>query len=97
MVATSRNFLNLVLVAANFGYEFTSNPRSGGVSEVTLADQIHLGSGFILFPAKRLQFMSEYTGLVFTGAGDTGYHFRGAQSRRWRLGRAVLYSAAVSD
>ena len=68
MVATSHNFLNLILVAANFGYEFTANPRSGGISEVTLADQIHLDSGFILFPAKRLQFMSEYNGLVFTGA-----------------------------
>ena len=79
LVATSRNFLNLVLVAANFGYEFTSNPRSGGVSEVTLADQIHLGSGFILFPAKRLQFMSEYTGLVFTGAATPDSTF-GARS-----------------
>jgi hypothetical protein len=75
MVATSRNFLNLVLVAANFGYEFTSNPRSGGASEVTLADQIHLGSGFILFPAKRLQFMSEYNGLVFAGAATPNTTF----------------------
>lgn len=75
MVATSRNFLNLVVLAANFGYEFTSNPRSGGVSEVTLADQVHLGSGFILFPAKRLQFMSEYNGLVFTGAATPNTTF----------------------
>lgn len=75
MVAGSRNFLNLVLVAANFGYELTSNPRSGGVSEVTLADQIHLGGGFILFPAKRLQFMSEYNGLVFTGAATPNTTF----------------------
>jgi hypothetical protein len=67
-VAASRNFLNLILVAGNFGYEFTSNPRSGGISEVILADQTHVGGGFILFPAKRLQFMSEYNGLVFTGA-----------------------------
>ena len=51
MVASSRNFLNLVLVAANFGYEFTSNPRSGGVSEVTLADQIHMwAAALFCFP-----------------------------------------------
>ena len=59
----------------NFGYEFTRNPRSGGVSDVTLADQIHLGSGFILFPAKRLQFMNEYNGLVFAGAATPNTTF----------------------
>jgi len=75
MVAASRNFLNLVLVAGDFGYEFTTNPRSGGVNEATLPDQIHMGGGFILFPAKRLQFMSEYNGLVFTGAATPNTTF----------------------
>lgn len=96
-VATSRNFLNLVLVAANFGYEFTSNPRSGGVSDLTLADQIHLGSGFILFPAKRLQFMSEYTGLVFTGAAtpDTTFGARNPVDGVWGVRFYILPQLAI--
>jgi hypothetical protein len=96
-VAASRNFLNLVLVAANFGYQFTSNPRSGGVSEVTLADQIHLGSGFILFPAKRLQFMSEYTGLVFTGAAtpDTTFGTRNPVDGVWGARFYILPQLAI--
>ena len=96
-VATSRNFLNLVLVAANFGYEFTSNPRSGGVSEVTLADQIHLGSGFILFPAKRLQFMSEYTGLVFRGAAtpDTTFGARNPVDGVWGVRFYIVPQLAI--
>lgn len=98
MVATSRNFLNLVLVAANFGYEFTSNPRSGGVSELTLADQIHMGTGFILFPAKRLQFMSEYNGLVFTGAAtpDTTFGARNPVDGIWGVRFYILPQLAVS-
>jgi hypothetical protein len=96
-VATSRNFLNLILVAANFGYEFTSNPRSGGVSEVTLADQIHLGGGFILFPAKRLQFMSEYTGLVFTGAAtpDTTFGASNPVDGVWGVRFYILPQLAI--
>jgi len=98
MVATSRNFLNLVLVAANFGYEFTTNPRSGGVSEVTLADQIHMGTGFILFPAKRLQFMSEYNGLVFAGAAtpDTTFGARNPVDGIWGARFYILPQLAVS-
>jgi hypothetical protein len=75
MAAASRNFGNFVLVAGNLGYEITTNPRSGGNSDMTLADQIHLGSGLILFPAKRLQFMTEYNGLVFTGAATPNDSF----------------------
>ena len=96
-VATSRNFLNLVLVAANFGYEFTSDPRSGGVSDLTLADQIHLGSGFILFPAKRLQFMSEYNGLVFAGAAtpDTTFGARNPVDGVWGVRFYILPQLAI--
>ena len=96
-VATSRNFLNLVLVAANFGYEFTSDPRSGGVSDLTLADQIHLGSGFILFPAKRLQFMSEYTGIVFRGAAtpDTTFGARNPVDGVWGVRFYILPQLAI--
>jgi len=59
MVAASRNFFGLVTVAVNVGYEITRDPRAGGSRDLTQADQVHLGSGFILFPAKRLQFMTE--------------------------------------
>ena len=97
MVATSRNFLNLVLVAGNFGYEFTSNPRSGGVSEVILADQIHMGGGFILFPARRLQFMSEYNGLVFTGAATpvTTFGARNPVDGVWGVRFYILPQLAI--
>jgi hypothetical protein len=97
MVATSRNFLNLVLVAGNFGYELTSNPRSGGVSEVTLPDQIHMGGGFILFPAKRLQFMSEYNGVVFAGAAtpDTTFGARNPVDGIWGVRFYILPQLAI--
>lgn len=68
LVAASRTFSHLITVAGNFGYQITRNPRSGGVSDLMLADQVHVGGGFILFPARRLQFMSEYNGLAFVGA-----------------------------
>lgn len=74
-VATSRNFFNLVTLAGNYGYMFTRDPRSGGSKDLTLADQIHLGAGLILFPAKRLQFMNEYNGIVFTGAATPSTTF----------------------
>lgn len=75
LVAASRNFFNLVTLVGNFGYMFTRDPRAGGSKDLTQADQIHIGSGFILFPAKRLQFMNEYNGLVFAGAATPNMTF----------------------
>jgi hypothetical protein len=75
LVAASRSFFGLITIAVNAGYEITRDPRAGGSRDLTQADQVHLGSGFILFPDKRLQFMSEYNGLVFTGAATPNTTF----------------------
>jgi len=75
MVAASHNFFDLITLVGNFGYEITRDPRAGGSRDLTQADQIHVGTGFILFPAKRLQFMSEYNGLVFAGAATPNTTF----------------------
>jgi outer membrane protein OmpA-like peptidoglycan-associated protein len=34
---------------------------------ITLGDQMKVGAGFLLFPERRLQIMTEYTGLIFVG------------------------------
>lgn len=75
MVAASRSFLGLITAVVDVGYEITRDPRAGGSRDLTQADQVHLGSGFILFPAKRLQFMTEYNGLVFAGAATPNTTF----------------------
>jgi hypothetical protein len=75
LVAASRSFFGLITIAMNAGYEITRDPRAGGSRNLTQADQVHLGGGFILFPAKRLQFMTEYNGIVFTGAATPNTTF----------------------
>jgi hypothetical protein len=75
MVAASHNFFDLITLVGNFGYEITRDPRAGGSRDLTQADQIHMGTGFILFPAKRLQFMNEYNGLVFAGSATPNTTF----------------------
>jgi hypothetical protein len=75
MVAASHTFFGVVTAAVNVGYEITRDPRAAGSRDLTQSDQVHLGSGFILFPAKRLQFMTEYNGLVFTGAATPNTTF----------------------
>lgn len=75
LVATSHNFFNLVTAAGNFGYEITRDPRAGGLRNLTQADQLHVGVGFILFPAKRIQLMNEYNGVVFLGGATPNMTF----------------------
>jgi hypothetical protein len=75
VVAASRNFFNLVTVVGNFGYMLTRDPRAGGARDLRQADQIHIGTGFILFPAKRIQFLNEYNGIVFAGAATPNATF----------------------
>jgi len=38
-------------------------------------DRVHVRRGFILFPAKRIQFMSEYSGLLFAGTATPNSTF----------------------
>jgi outer membrane protein OmpA-like peptidoglycan-associated protein len=67
---------NNFLLTAGYSYRFTPdavfhgvNVFSGGPQTIVLgrADQERLDVGYILFPNKRIQFMNEYNGLIFTG------------------------------
>ncbi|HVB99859.1 MAG TPA: PKD domain-containing protein [Candidatus Dormibacteraeota bacterium] len=80
-VTVSKTFSNIVTWSFDYGHEFTRDPHgtianplpppeqyvpTGPVS-VTLADQEHLGTGFIFFPHSRIQFMAEYNGVIYDG------------------------------
>ncbi len=73
--AASKTWAETVQGALNFSYRFTRDPRFGGVRALNQADQIRVGAGFLLFPEKRLQFMNEYTALVFTGTATENTTF----------------------
>ena len=96
-VAASRNFFNLVTVVGNFGYLLTRDPRAGGARDLRQADQIHIGTGFILFPAKRLQFLNEYNGIVFAGAAtpNTTFGARDPVDGIWGFRVYIIPQAAV--
>jgi hypothetical protein len=96
-VASSRHFGSLITLVGNFGYLLTRDPRAGGARDLTQADQVHLGTGFILFPEKRIQFMSEYNGLVFAGAATPNSTFgaRDPIDGIWGLRIYVLPQAAI--
>lgn len=97
LVAASRNFFNLITLVGNLGYEITRDPRAGGSRDLTQADQLHVGSGLILFPAKRIQFMSEYNGLIFAGAATPNMTFgaRDPVDGIWGVRVYILPQAAV--
>lgn len=97
MVAASHNFFDLITLVGNLGYEITRDPRAGGSRDLRQADQIHAGAGFILFPAKRLQFMNEYNGLVFTGAGtpNTTFGARDPVDGIWGVRVYIMPAAAI--
>jgi hypothetical protein len=96
-LAASHNFFNLVTLVGNFGYLFTRDPRAGGMRDLRMADQVHVGSGFILFPAKRVQFMSEYNGLVFAGTAtpNTTFGARDPVDGIWGVRIYLVPQAAV--
>ncbi len=73
--AASKTWASTVQGAFNFSYRFTRDPRFGGVRAMTQADQVRVGAGFLLFPEKRLQFMNEYTALIFTGTSTDNTTF----------------------
>jgi hypothetical protein len=98
LMAASRNFFDLITLAGNLGYEITRDPRAGGARNFTQADQFHLGGGFILFPAKRIQFMNEYNGVVFVGAATPNMTFgvRDPVDGIWGL-RVYIFPEAAID
>ncbi len=65
-----------ITATANWAYRFTRNSSYtetiGGVPEtvvLNLADQMQVGAGFLIFPTKRFQIMTEYDGTVYIGKG----------------------------
>jgi outer membrane protein OmpA-like peptidoglycan-associated protein len=66
-VALSKTWSNFATVAVNGGYRFTRDPRFNGQLALNQADQARAGAGILLFPQSRIQFMTEYTGIIFVG------------------------------
>lgn len=66
-MALSKTFRRTVTGTFNWGYRFTRDPRSDSQVLMTQADQMRFGAGFLVFPEKRVQLMSEYNALVFVG------------------------------
>lgn len=63
-------------ITFNWAYRFTRdssfNINPGGTPEIvtlTLADQMRVGAGMLVFPDKRFNIISEYNGLIFVGSG----------------------------
>ena len=59
-----------IVAALNGEYRLTLNPSftvAGTSENVQLADQVNLGAGFLFFPQKRFQIISEYTATIFVG------------------------------
>jgi outer membrane protein OmpA-like peptidoglycan-associated protein len=75
-VSASRTwFGDFAVTALEVGYRATRDPRSGNQRAMNQADQLRVGAGFLLFPARRLQVISEYTGVVFLGDATTNTTF----------------------
>jgi outer membrane protein OmpA-like peptidoglycan-associated protein len=97
--ALSKNWSNAITVTGNAGFEFTTDPTSGGVVLFHQADQIHAGAGFILFPQSRFEIISEYNAVVFTGhhTPDMTFGARdpvdGVWGVRFYLNRAIAVDA----
>jgi len=65
-----------ITATANWSYRFTRNSSYtetiGGVPQtvvLSLADQMQVGAGLLIFPTKRFQIMTEYDGTVYIGKG----------------------------
>ncbi|HXZ18924.1 MAG TPA: hypothetical protein VEG63_03185 [Candidatus Acidoferrales bacterium] len=67
MVAASRRFGGTLEATLNLPVYITLDPRSGGVALLNQAKQFRPGFGFAVFPQKRIQLISEYTGVIFFG------------------------------
>jgi hypothetical protein len=73
-VAVSKTW-NWLLLTGNAGYRFTRDPRDNGRILLNQADQVHLGAGAVVFPKRRVQLMTEYTGVIFVGTATPNTTF----------------------
>ncbi|HKO05155.1 MAG TPA: hypothetical protein VJW51_10415 [Candidatus Acidoferrales bacterium] len=67
MLAASRRWGGTVETTLNLPVLITLDPRSGGVVLLNQAKQFKPGFGLTVFPDKRIQIISEYTGTIFFG------------------------------
>jgi outer membrane protein OmpA-like peptidoglycan-associated protein len=71
-LAISKQWSRYITLTYNLGYQFTRNPRTAnGTILMNQAGQLRTGAGFILLPESRIQPMSEYTAVVFSGLPST--------------------------
>lgn len=72
MLAASKNWHDDFVMTTNFGVMFVPdmsfNTSSGEVQALNQAQQVILGVGFLSFPKKRIQLMSEYNAVIFTSS-----------------------------
>jgi outer membrane protein OmpA-like peptidoglycan-associated protein len=74
-MALSRNWTDKVTVSTNIGARFGRELSDGGTHLMDQATQVRIGAGFILLPQSRIQFMNEYTGVVFAGTHTPNQSF----------------------
>jgi len=67
MLAASRRWGGTIETTLNLPVLITIDPRSGGVALLNQAKQFRPGFGFTVFPDKRFQIISEYSGTIFFG------------------------------
>jgi hypothetical protein len=92
-IALSKQWSNVVTGTFNFGYMYTRDVRDfNGNNAFRIADQLKVAAGLLFFPEKRIQVMSEYTGIVFTesftdtvfGARDPVDNVAGVRIYPWK-------------
>jgi len=66
-VALSKNWNGQLILTGDYGFRFTKNPSFAGVQSMDQANQSIVGVGFVAFPQKRIQLMTEYTVVLFSG------------------------------
>jgi hypothetical protein len=80
----SRTLARTVLLANNITYLITRNPRIGNGTLLTPGDQIIFAQGFLFRPEHRLQFLTEYTGVL--GQEGHGFGLIGIDTENTSLG-----------
>ena len=93
-LAASKNWHDDFVLTTNVGVMFVPDmsftTSSGQVQALTQAQQVILGVGFVSFPKKRIQLMSEYNAVIFVSSHTPDNSFGPRDPRRRHLGRAAV-------
>lgn len=86
-LAASKQWSNVVTTTLNLGYLRTTSPRNYMHQEAFLmADQFRTSAGFLLFPNRRFEPMTEYSAVFFSGGTlDTTFGARDPVDGVWGL------------